>query len=215
MVQSMEPHGTPIRILIVADDPLSRAGLEAILSDQQGHVVVGQIQVNTNIEDDLDVYQPDVVLMDLGWHSATALERLTDLASSGIPVVTLVVDEADAAEALAAGSKGVLPRDEDAVTLSDALKAVTHGLLVVDPSLAPYPAPERITPSVPAGILTSREMEVLAQLAKGLPNKSIADRLSISEHTVKFHVNAILGKLGVQSRTEAAMVATRQGLIPL
>ena len=94
--------------------------------------------------------------------------------------------------------------------------AVTHGLLVLDPSLAEAVPPIRDAhPTGAATVLTPREQEVLQLLAEGLPNKSIADRLGITEHTVKFHVNAILGKMGAQSRTEAVTRATRLGLILL
>ena len=88
--------------------------------------------------------------------------------------------------------------------------------MVLDESIATalFPTPERL-PLPPAPALTPREQEVLSLLAEGLPNKTIADRLHISEHTVKFHVNAVMSKLGAQSRTEAVVLATRHGWILL
>ena len=87
------------------------------------------------------------------------------------------------------------------------------GLVVSDPSLAPPTAPLPIAASGPLPQLTQREGEALRLLAEGLPNKAIADRLGISEHTVKFHVNSLMGKLGAQSRTEAVTRATRLDLL--
>ncbi len=90
--------------------------------------------------------------------------------------------------------------------------ALSHGLKVTDPSMSGGPPP--LTPS--SGLLlTPREQDVLRLLAEGLPNKGIASRLEVSEHTVKFHVNSIMGKLNAQSRTEAVTLATRLGLLPL
>jgi len=96
----------------------------------------------------------------------------------------------------------------------EALASLSHGLQVTDPSLvrdSGAAAPETGVPSP----LTSRENDVLRLLAEGLPNKSVASRLEVSEHTVKFHVNSIMGKLNAQSRTEAVALATRLGFLPL
>ncbi len=100
--------------------------------------------------------------------------------------------------------------------LAQALIAVAHGLIAVDPALAHrLIVPRERTDSGPSDPLTGRELEVLGWLAKGLPNKVIAQKLTISESTVKFHVNAIMSKLGAQSRTDAVVRATRFGLIRL
>ena len=106
--------------------------------------------------------------------------------------------------------------DTDAELLAAAVSALDQGLVVVDPALAAALFPNNsASPTAPAESLTPREMEVLQLLAEGLPNKIIAARLSVTDHTVKFHVNAIMSKLGVQSRTEAVVHATRLGLIIL
>jgi two-component system nitrate/nitrite response regulator NarL len=96
----------------------------------------------------------------------------------------------------------MLPRETDGPSLRAALIAVAHGLVVLNPeaSASLLPAADQV-PAQPTGELTPQELEVLQLLAEGLPNKGIAPQLSISEHTVKFHVNAIMGKLGAQSRT--------------
>jgi DNA-binding NarL/FixJ family response regulator len=104
--------------------------------------------------------------------------------------------------------------DGDVVGREDLVQAAGQGLVVHDPSLAPGPGPGR-DPAVLVEDLTPRETEVLQLLADGLTNKAIAQRLGISDHTVKFHVNAVLGKLDAQSRTEAVVQASRLGLLQL
>jgi DNA-binding NarL/FixJ family response regulator len=116
-----------------------------------------------------------------------------------------------------AGARGLLPRDAPVERIAAALIAVTHGLAAIEPELASGFLFEAEPPALSGAPLieplTAREIEVLRLLSEGLSNKAIAARLNISEHTVKFHVNAILGKLGAESRTEAVVRATRLGLI--
>jgi DNA-binding NarL/FixJ family response regulator len=126
----------------------------------------------------------------------------------------VLVDDARAADqALLGGARGVLPRGVDGAALAAAVVAVSRGLLAIDPALTPVRAPR--PPSRDAEELTPREDEVLQHLAAGLSNKEIAAHLSISEHTVKFHVNAVLAKLGAESRTEAVVRGVRLGLVIL
>jgi len=171
----------------------------------------------------LDVYRPEVVLWDLGWDATSAsssldeaLERLAQLEDTGTPIVALIPDETYALETQSAGARGLLPRESDAERLVAALMAAARGLVVLDPSLVnPVLGARDPSSSLLVEELTPRELEVLGLLAEGLSNKAIALRLGISDHTVKFHVNAVLGKLGAQSRTEAVVRATRLGLILL
>jgi two-component system, NarL family, nitrate/nitrite response regulator NarL len=204
-----------LRVLVVADDPLARAGLATLLAGQPGCSVVGQVAGDVDLAVTRQVYSPDVLVWDLGWSDPTlSLERLAGL--HDVPVVALVSDEAHAADAWAAGARGLLRREADAESLAAALRSVALGLASLDPALAAALIPPQDQAPMPlAEELTPRELEVLRLVAQGLPNKAIAQRLEISEHTVKFHVNAILGKLGVQSRTEAVVHATRLGLILL
>ena len=204
-----------LRILIVAGDPLARAGLATLLADQPGWSVVGRIATDADLPAGLEVYAADVGVWDLGWDPAPALERLAAMRGE-LPIVALLPDEAHVAEAWAAGAQGLLLRDADAERLAAAVTAVAHGLTAFDPALVAALVPVREqAPLPPLEALTPRELEVLRLLAEGLSNKVIAHRLGISEHTVKFHTNAILGKLGAQSRTEAVVRATRLGLILL
>ncbi len=216
-----------LRTLVVADNLLARAGLAALLSSQEGCNVVGQIS-GALLPEELPLYRPEALVYDLGWEAAPALARLAALADtdSNIPVVALLQDENAAASASMTLRTeynmpyGLLLRDREPVDIVAAIKAVTHGLMVIDPALASHimsvpgtPPPE---PNAPQHTeLTPRERGVLQLLAQGLPNKTIAQKLDISDHTVKFHVNAIMTKLGAQSRTEAVVRATRLGLIIL
>ena len=212
-----------LRVLIVAADPLARAGLATLLTQQPGCSVVGQMAAHANVLADLHLYQPDVVVWDLGWEptpgpadAPTGLEHLAEVRDAGQPVVALLPDDRYATLVWASGVRGLLLRDVDAATLALALPVVAQGLVVCDAALVAGLLPAR-QPALMASAeaLTPREQEVIHLLAEGLPNKTIADRLHISEHTVKFHVNAILSKLGAQSRTEAVVRATRLGLLLL
>ena len=227
----MAPPMMTLRVLIIADDPLARAGLATLLSGQPDCIVVGQVVGETDSWADLDVYQPNIAIWDLGWDPTltppaphretqtligTNLERLANLGETEFPIVALVPDETYAAEVWTAGVRGLLRRNVSPEKLLAALSAVAEGLITIDPTLIKALLPLRDPASNSlVETLTPRELEVLQLLAEGLPNKAIAYRLQISEHTVKFHVNAIMSKLGAQSRTEAVVQATRLGLILL
>jgi two-component system nitrate/nitrite response regulator NarL len=209
-----------LRVLVVADDSLVRAGLAALLATQELPglpvcEVVDQITSDSWPEAS-GASVPDVIVWDLGLDPAEQLERLADLEAVSQPVVVLLPDEMHAADVWTAGARGLLLREVGAGQLLVALAAVVEGVVVLDPDLASIllPAGHVGGPSLVED-LTPREFDVLQLLAEGLSNKAIASQLDISEHTVKFHVNAILGKLGAQSRTEAVVRATRLGLIIL
>lgn len=195
-----------LRVLIIADDPLVRGGLAALVGERC--TIVGQIAPDA---DSLAVYAPEVVLWDLGWDPLGVPDALEGLVESGTPVVVLLPDATFAAPIWSAGVRGLLLRNADADRVLAALNAAVCGLAVHDPALA---APAAfVPPVVTASDLTARETDVLQLLAEGSTNRAIAQQLDISEHTVKFHINAILGKLHAQSRTEAVVQAIRLGLI--
>ena len=213
-----------IRSLLVGDDPLALAGLAALMDDQPRSEVVGEIALDLPAEEALALYQPDAVILDLGWEGeppsvspgSGKMEPMNGYVEAGVPLVVLLPDRSWVPEALGAGARGLLPRQTDGESLSTAALAVSQGLAVIDPSfLLVTPGLGGDADGVLFESLTPREPEVLKLLADGLPNKTIAYRLEISEHTIKFHVNAIFRKLGVQSRTEAVVRATRLGIIPL
>jgi len=204
-----------LRILVVSGDPLARTGLALLLRDQEGITVSAQVAPDEDWTAGEDA-APDAAVWDLGLNLRSGLDELRTLGPTSPPVVAIVADEADAREALAAGARGALSRNADGDRLAAALRAVVLGLVVLDETFAADAL--RGAPAVMQELpesLTPRELEVLQLLAQGLPNKLIAQRLGISEHTAKFHVNAILGKLGVQSRSEAIVQAVRTGLVML
>src|SRR5262249_48818937 len=153
----------------------------------------------------------DVVVLDLGPGDG---ERVPDLDGLAAPVLVLSSGNERAREALAAGARGVLLRDADAPRLATALAALARGLVVLDDALHDALLPRTAAHESPVEALPPREREVLQLLSEGLANRRIAERLGIGERTVKFHVNAILGKLGVSTRTEAVVVAARLGPVP-
>ncbi|MFW6070301.1 MAG: LuxR C-terminal-related transcriptional regulator [bacterium] len=205
--------GAPLRLLIVAGDPLARAALASQLADFEEVHIVGQQDAGSSLLRDLDAYRPDLLLWDFGWDADEAPAALDDVE---LPTVALLPDKTLAAEAWAAGVHALLLRDTAADRLVAALQALSRDLLVLDPALADALRPDLSTLDAQlAEPLTPREQEVLQLLAEGLSNRAIGQQLQISEHTVKFHVTAIMGKLDAQSRTEAVVRATRLGLILL
>ena len=203
-------------VMVIAADPLARAGVSALLEAQPGLAVVGQASGEENYRALLESLAPTAVVWDLGWPQEALQDRLAEAAESATPIIVLLGDEGLADDVLQAGARAVLPRDVGGPALADALRAVLQGLLVVHPSFAPsLVSSAPLADEHPLEELTPRELEVLQHLAEGLSNKAIAQALQISEHTVKYHVNAILGKLGARSRTEAAIRAARAGLIIL
>ena len=194
----------PIKVALLSDDPLLRAGLSSLLAQ------LGSIDV---VERD----RAEVALWDAGVDTGKALARLAELRQLDMPVVAVVGDQAHVAPALAAGARGVVLRDHVGPGIHAALAAVRSGLTVMDTELAtslvPNTPPREHTKG--RGELTERERQVVQLLAEGLSNKLIADRLGISDHTAKFHVNGVMVKLGASTRTEAVVEAVRRGLIKL
>ncbi len=208
-----------IRILIVADNLLARTGLATLLNEYSVCDVIAQVDGHDLLHD-LDVYQPDMVLVDLGWNTESLLDCVNELVDGDWTVVALLSDDEDTITKTLSvlrqfSAYGALLRDSATEMLVAALQGVDNGLVVLDPSLTDALAPleSALIPSVEA--LTPREDEVLQLLAKGMTNKAIAHELGITEHTVKFHVTAIMTKLQAQSRTEAVVTATRLGWVLL
>lgn len=205
-----------VRILIVGESPLARAGLAALLAIHPELTVVGQLAADAEFTTTAPAFRADAIVWDMGWDAQRALELLVDVKDSVAPVLALVADETRAGDTLSAGARGLLLQNTDSETLAIGLTAVARGLMVLPPDLASAALPGIVhSIAAPTETLTAREQEVLSLVAEGLPNKIIAARLGISEHTVKFHVNAVMTKLGAQSRTEAVVMATRLGLIVL
>jgi DNA-binding NarL/FixJ family response regulator len=196
-----------IPVLLLGDDPLARDGLAARLAGRTDVSVVGGAR--TEEAGAAATLSPAVILWDLG--PAGAPDALPP--HGEVPVVALAATESDAGDALRAGARAVLFRGAPPDAIAAAVVAAARGLAALDASLAD--AWVRPPDGPPAEGLTTREAEVLSLLAEGLSNKAIASRLGISEHTAKFHVNAILSKLGAESRAAAIVKAARLGLVAL
>jgi DNA-binding NarL/FixJ family response regulator len=209
-----------VRVLVVGRTALERAGLRT-LAAEAGIAVVGQAGSVEDAEADAVRLMPDAVLA--AWNAGAAEEiarLIAALDPSGIPVILIgtVPEPGVLARLIHAGLRGFLLPDASGEDIGTAVAAASRGLLVLDPILGrafptvPLPV---ASPGPEAEALTEREREVLQLIALGLPNKAIARHLGVSEHTVKFHVGAILAKLGAASRTEAVTRAARQGLLAL
>ncbi len=207
-----------IRILVADDHPVVRDGLVAILGTQPDFQVIGEAGSGDEVVSRTIALRPDVVLLDLempGMDGVEALNALRARGSSARAVVFTAFDTDDRIlSALRAGAAGYLlkgvPRDE----IFQAVRVVHSGGSLLQPVVASRLL-RRVTEDAPVGVepLTSREIEVLRLLMRGLQNKEIARELVVTERTVKFHVSAILRKLNAGNRTEAVAIATKRGLL--
>lgn len=210
----------PVRLLIVSPSPLARSGLETLIRPMPETTVVGSgpLSEAASLAGQL---QPDVVVVDAGPGEPADLEPIGDLAMAqpGLPIVVLALDTADQAAALHLGAAALLPSSIDAESLRAAILAAARGLVTIArPDLAallPQAADARAAASTMIEAPTRRELEVLQLLAQGLTNRQMAERLGVSEHTVKFHVTALLGKFAARTRAEAVARAIRLGLLPV
>lgn len=206
-----------MKILVIAEGVLARAGLAALLTDVSDADVTGQIAPLEGLSDEIDLYEPDAVVFDLGYDAARWLASISGL---NVPALLLLPDD-NAAYTVSAALPSGLPvalllREGDPRRLEYALNALDAGLVTLDPALASSLLPSGgAVDEPPAEKLTAREVEVLGLMANGLTNKAIGAQLQISPNTVKYHVNTILSKLGAQSRTEAVVRGGRLGLIML
>jgi len=209
-------------VLVAATSAVVRAGLAALLENQTDVEVVASATTSTALQRSMDVLRPDVVLLDIDVVQGSPLDLSPFWLGGGSPHVVMLMDAHngdDLAGALRVGVGAVLPRDAGGDEIVAAVRAVAAGLVAVDERqvgmllslMPPARAPARTGEM--AEVLTPRELEVLGMLAEGEGNKGIARRLGISEHTVKFHVGSIMGKLGAASRTEAVTAGLRHGLI--
>lgn len=207
-----------IRILLVASYASVRAGLHVLLADAEHCVIVGQASGSGELERLLPGLRPDVVLLD---SRPGEVGHVVELLTGGTCGLVLLGDGQDEGLPLlnsALVGWAWLRKDADGTDLVAAIRVAAAGLVALDPALMPF-LTRAIVPArddAPADeTLTAREREVLQLMAQGLPNKQIAARLSVSLHTVKFHVASILAKLGVAGRTEAVTSGARRGLVLL
>ena len=213
----MEQQQQPIRVLIVDDHLMVRYGLRALLALSPDIAVVAEAADGAQAEELCREYAPDVILMDIVMPNVdgpTATARIrTSFPHIQVIALTSLADETLVAKVLGAGAIGYLHKDVDAAQLAAAIRAASRGRVTLDAAAAQALAQRAAEPARRGYDLTQREREVLALLAEGMSNTEIADRLRISHGTVRLHVSHILSKLGVDNRTEAAMLAVQHKLI--
>jgi len=212
-----------LRIVLIDDHTLFRVGLEGLL-ESRGIEIAASVDSGEDCVQLVNEKKPDVVLLDMRMPDLSGIGVLKTLREHklNMPVVMLTTstEESDLVESLRAGAQGYLLKDMEPDALVIALRDIVAGKTVVAPDLAPILAKavqgkneEPATPeSSPFDGLTPRETEILGLLAEGQSNKAIARNLGISDGTVKLHVKAILRKLNVHSRVEAAVMAVEKGL---
>jgi two-component system, NarL family, response regulator YdfI len=216
------------KVLVVADSAIVRAGLEAMLRDDgRFDVIRDEVSLDRFLLSSRprSGVQPDVVLLDMEDRSLPWLAQsdfrshLHDPNSPPLVVMMDSLNRGELIQALDGGVSALLQRDARPAEIFAAIEAAAAGLIALGSEQIDLllPAIRSETAEEPALIeaLSPRELEVLGLMSRGLPNKNIADRLAISEHTVKFHVSSILSKLGAASRTEAVARGLKNGLLIL
>jgi DNA-binding NarL/FixJ family response regulator len=206
-----------MRVLVVSANRLAQAGLGALVEQAEGLEVAGAVSLEDAAEE-VAAGGPEAVLIDAGAGESEALALVDELRrAQPAPVIAVLADASETvADAIGAGADTVLPASVSPGALAGALAAAAEGLTVLGPGMAAGllpQVPDMDAPPQPVERLTPRESEVLQLLARGLTNAEIGFRLGVSEHTAKFHVGAVLGKLGARSRAEAVALGSRLGWI--
>ncbi|HWQ15366.1 MAG TPA: response regulator transcription factor [Roseiflexaceae bacterium] len=207
-----------IRVLVVDDHAIVRQGLRAIIRVTPGLELVGEAADGAEAVEQTLAGCPDLVLMDLvmpgvdGVQAIAAIKRQAP--STRVLALTTFADAELVLGAVQAGADGYLLKDVGVPELTRAIRAVYAGQPYLHPEATRHLIQATARPEPAAARLTQREQEVLVRVARGLTNRQIADELAISEKTVSVHVSNLLSKLGLTSRTQAALYAARTGLVP-
>ena len=205
-----------IRVLIVDDHPIVREGVTAVLERERDIEVVGTAGTTDEGLRLAATLHPDVVLLDLKLPGAEAGESVTTFVrqSPGIVVFTAYDADDDVFRAIRDGARGYLLKGSAAADIVDAIRQVHAGNSYLSPRVAAKLVSGVAHPRSRGGLLSARERGVLRLVAAGLSNRQIAETLSLSERTIKFHVTAILNKLGADNRAQAVALAAERGLLP-
>ncbi|EDX86965.1 response regulator receiver domain protein [Synechococcus sp. PCC 7335] len=201
----------PIRVLVAEDHNIVRQGIVAILNQQAQITVIAEAKNGVEAVEMHALHQPDITLMDLRMPQMEGLEAINRIREATpaacIIILTTYDTDEDIYRGLQAGARGYLLKDTTAEDLATAVRQVHHGKRYI-----PIEVGIRLTERIQESDLTDRELEVLGELTEGKSNLEIAKALSISEGTVKFHINNILSKFGVSDRTQAVITALRRGI---
>jgi DNA-binding NarL/FixJ family response regulator len=205
-----------IRVLIVDDHPIVREGVSAVLERERDIEVVGTAGTTDEGLRLAATLHPDVVLLDLKLPGAEAGESVTTFVgqSPGVVVFTAYDADDDVFRAIRDGARGYLLKGSAAADIVDAIRQVHAGNSYLSPRVAAKLVSDVAHPRSRGGLLSARERGVLRLVAAGLSNRQIAETLSLSERTIKFHVTAILNKLGADNRAQAVALAAERGLLP-
>jgi DNA-binding NarL/FixJ family response regulator len=203
-----------IRILVVDDHPVLREGLAAMIESQPDMTLTAEAATGRDAIDLFRMHRPDVTIMDLRLPDMNGIEAIIAIRQSfphaRVIVLTTYLGDVQAGRALMAGAQAFLLKATLRTDLLDTIRAVHKGQkrvpAEVASEMAEYAADDSLTP---------REIEVLEQVASGNSNKQVADRLNISEDTVKAHMRNVLGKLGANDRTHAVTIALRRGFLDM
>jgi DNA-binding NarL/FixJ family response regulator len=206
-----------IRIMVVDDHPIVRQGLVSVLEDEDDLEVVGEARSGREAVNQVQRVGADVVLLDLEMPELDGVDAIPLLLAARPGVEVLVFTAYDTDEkvlgAIKAGARGYLLKGASSEDIARGIRTVYGGGSYLEPRVASKLLAEVSSPRRAAGGLSEREREVLRLVADGLPTKQIARSLSITERTVKFHVNSIFHKLGADNRAQAVALAAQRGLL--
>lgn len=207
----------PIRVFIVDDHAIVREGLQTLLAEEREFLVVGEAARGAEAVRLIPGAKPDVVLMDLVMPEIDGVETIRRLRQAGVQTHILVLtsfsEDQRVRDALQAGATGYLLKDVLKDDLLRAIQSAARGEPTLHPEAQRVLIRQTTAPASPLHSLTDRERDVLRLIAQGRSNKEIAATLYLTEGTVKGYVSTILGKLGVEDRTQAALLAVRHGLV--
>lgn len=205
---------TSIRVLVVEDHQIVRQGLVALLNVAEGVEVVGQAADGAEAVKEFAARQPDITLIDLRLPKMSGVEVIQRVRASypqaRFIVLTTFDGDEDIYRALQAGARAYLLKGMTVEVLLSTIRAVHAGKSIIPPAIA-----QKLAERMSSEPLTQREQEVLEEIVRGKSNKEIGATLDISEATVKTHINNLLGKLGVEDRTQAVTAAIQRGLVQL
>jgi len=204
----------PIRVFSVDDHPLLREGIAALVNNQPDMTLVGEASTGAEAIQQFAQHTPDVTLLDLRLPDMSGIDVLIAIRSefpeARVVMLTTFEGDVEVQRALQAGARGYLLKNMPPSELLDGIRLVHDGKKRIPPEIA-----SQLIEHMSDEVLTEREVEVLREVAGGNRNREIAERLFISEETVKVHIKHIMEKLGAKDRTEAVAIALRRGIIQL